>query len=55
MAVSELMFILAMLNICFVSFIWNIKQILLLCHWFYERKRDKLTKEEEIIKNKNMT
>ena len=55
MAVSELLFILAMLNICFVSFIWNIKQILLLCHWFYERKRDKLTKKEEIIKNKNMT
>ena len=55
MAVSEFMFILAMLNICFVSFIWNIKQILLLCHCFYEREMDKLTKEEEIIKNKNMT
>ena len=46
MAVSEVMFILAMLNICFVSFIWTIKQILLLCHWFYERKRDKLTENE---------
>lgn len=46
MAVSEFMFILAMLNICFVSFIWNIKQILLLCHCFYEREMDKLTENE---------
>lgn len=55
MAVSEVMFILAMLNICFVSFIWTIKQILLLCHWYYEREMKKLTKEEQSIKDKNMT
>ena len=46
MEISEFMFILAMLNICFVSFIWTIKQIFLLCQWFYKREMERLTKEE---------
>lgn len=46
MTISEFMFILAMLNICFVSFIWTIKQVILLCHWYYKREMDKLTENE---------
>ena len=45
MAISEFMFVFAMLNICFVSFIWIIKQILLLCHWFYKREMERLTED----------
>ena len=47
MVVSEFMFILAMLNICFVSFIWTIKQIILLCHWYYEREIIKMANREQ--------
>lgn len=46
MIVTELVFIFAMLNICFVSFVWTIKQIILLCHWFYEREIAKLTEDK---------
>ena len=48
MPVSEFMFIFAMLNICFVCFIWIIKQIILLCHWYY---KDQLRKVESDDRN----
>lgn len=41
MTLSETMFIFAMFNICFVSFIWIVKQIIQLCYWYYKREENK--------------
>ena len=41
MTISEFVFTLAMLNVCFVGFIWIIKQIIQLCYWFYKHEENK--------------
>ena len=38
MTVSEFVFTMAMLNICIVSFLWIIKQIIQLSYWYYKRE-----------------
>lgn len=41
MTITEIVFILAMLNICIVSFIWIMKQVFQLCYWICKREIEK--------------
>ena len=46
MSNSEFMFTLAMLTICIVGFIWIMKQIILLCLWFYKHEMERIENNE---------
>ena len=41
MTVTEFLFLLTMLNICIVSFVWILKQIIQLGYWYYKREENK--------------
>lgn len=46
MTMLEFMCTLAMLNISIVSFIWSMKQIILMSYWFYKREMERINKNE---------
>lgn len=46
MAIFEYMVTLAMMGISSVSFIWVIKQIVLLCYWIFKREMERIENNE---------
>lgn len=46
MAISEFIFMMAMINICIVCFVWTIKQSVLLGYWFYKCEMEKVENNE---------